>query len=112
MHQGLCQSCTAICCSNVCAVKCQGLGSLRTRTDLVVHQIIDRINLCPVLCRVELHIAGTRELHAVQHAQDVSALIAYEAPLQLVDDQRSCASPPVAGRGCLIDLPAAMQGRG
>ena len=56
-----------------------------TRTDgicahVVVDKIIDSVNLCCELGWVEVHCRGAWQRDAVQHAHDVAALIAHQAP--------------------------------
>ena len=76
------------------------------RAHIVVDKIVDSVDLCGKLGRVEVHCRGARQRDAVQHAHNVAALIAHQAPCDLVHQQRRCAAAPVAGAGGVIHLPA------
>ena len=76
------------------------------RAHIVVNKIIDCVDLCSEVSGVEVHCRGARQRDAVQHAHDVTALIAHQAPRDLVHEQRRCAAASVAGAGGVIHLPA------
>ena len=76
------------------------------RAHIVVNKIVDCVNLCGKLGWVEVHCRGAWQRDAVQHAHDVAALVAHQAPRLLVHEQRRCAAASVAGAGGVVHLPA------
>ena len=71
-----------------------------------MHNVVDGINLAGQLRRVEIKRRASWQLHTVQHAHNVAALIANQLPSALIHQQRSCAAPSVPRTGCIIDFPA------
>lgn len=81
-------------------------GCSRRRKDLVVHKVVDSIDLANQISWVEVKGGGSWQVDTVQHAHDVAALIADQLPCAFVHQQWSCAAPSVPGTGCIIHLPA------
>ena len=76
------------------------------RAHIVVNKIVDCVDLCCEVGGVEVHCRGAWQRDAVEHAHDVAALVAHQAPRDLVHEQRRCAAASVARAGGVINLPA------